>query len=247
MPKRHHRFRPDFRRRSRSRSVPALGVPALVTLCLAFMATVGLQAQEPPPTELPLPEDTLVDERDRSLHALDRPASMNPASGPPGTRVDLEVSLLPALTPMQVAIGGTRFGFEELILTMTDQHGDLAVTVEIPEWAAAERAHRFIIFNAYFTSVHAATSLFHVTDSEGKIRRQGEVTWSGPECATLTSADDEVYDLVGELEGLEMGARVVVEGWILNSEEIIHRVEGICPGEGMALQVAGVERPDPDA
>jgi hypothetical protein len=245
MPKSDDRFRPAFRRRSQS--APALRGAALMALGLAFLNTAELQAQEPLPTVQPFPGDTLVDERDRSLHALDRPASMRPSSGPPGTQVDLEVGLLPALTPMQVAIGGTRFGFEELILTLTDQHGNLSVTVEIPEWAAAERAHRFIIFNAYFTSVHAATSLFHVTDSDGKIWREGEVTWTGPECATLTTADDEVYDLVGDLEGLEMGARVVVSGWILSSEEVIHRVEGICPDEGMALQVAEVEPRGPDA
>lgn len=244
MPKSHSRFRPAFPRASWS--IPAPGVPVLAALGLAFMAMAELHAQDPLPPELPFPEDTLVDERDRSLHALDRPASMRPSSGPPGTQVDLEVGLLPALTPMQVAIGGTRFGFEQLILTLTDQHGNLAVTVEIPEWAAAERSHRFIIFNAYFTSVHAATSLFHVTDSEGKIRREGEVTWSGPECATLITADDEMYDLVGNLQGLEMGAQVVVSGWILSSDEVLHRVEGICPDEGMALQVAEVQPRGPD-
>jgi len=244
MPKSDHQFRPAFRRWSPS--VPALGIPALAALGLAFMATAELQAQEPPPPELPFPGDTLIDDRERTLHALDRPASMSPTSGPPGTHVDLEVSLLPALTPMQVAIGGTRFGFEELILTMTDQHGNLSVTVEIPEWAAADRSHRFIIFNAYFTNVHAATSLFHVTDSEGKIRREGEVTWTGPECVTLTTADHEVYDLVGELGGLEMGARVSLEGWILSSDEVIRRVEGICPDEGVALQVAEVEPGGPN-
>lgn len=215
----------------------------MAALGLALLGTVELRAQQPVPPEEPFPGDTLVDARERSLHALDRPATMRPSWGPPGTRVDLEVSLLPALTPMQVAIGGTRFGFEELILTLTDQHGDLAVTVDIPEWASAERAHRFIIFNAYFTSVHAATTLFHVTDSEGKIRREGEVTWIGPECATLTSSDDEVYELVGDLAGLEMGARVAVEGWILSSDEVIHRVEGICPAEGTPLRVEEVDRP----
>jgi hypothetical protein len=218
---------------------PSGWIPMLVIASLYF-AVAELPAQTPPGQ--PLPHDTLTEDRERSAHAAERRAVMVPFSGPPGTRVDLVVSLLPALTPMQVAIGGTRSGFEQLILALTDQQGDLAVTVEIPEWVSSERAHRFIIFNAYFTSVHAATPLFHVTDAEGKIRREGEITWKGPECVTLTTADDEIYDLTGNLEGLALGARVSVEGWILQSDEVLHRVEGICPDDGMALQVSAVER-----
>ncbi len=226
-------FSSRFRLRS-SRWIPTL--PVLLAM-LVGADLVGAQ-------ELPIPdrpEDGVVDERDQSLHAVERPTEMSPAAGPPGTTVELEATLLPALTPMQVALGGTRFGFEALILTLTDEEGNLSVTVEIPEWAAHTRSHRFIIFNAYFTSVYAATPLFHVTDAEGMIRREGEVTWTGPECVTLTTADDEIYDLVGDLGDLDLGDQVTVKGWIVDSPEVAQRVEENCPDEGMILQVAEVE------
>lgn len=230
-------------RRSAAPRSPRL--PLSVLLLFGILAslgpgTAGILAQEPPFPDDPIPADPMTEEEARSLHALDRPVDMTPASGPSGTRVKLEATLLPALTPMQVALGGSRFGFEQLTLALTDQNGTLSVTVEIPEWAAKDRTHRFILFNAYFTSVYAATPIFHVTDADGRMQREGEVTWTGPECVTLTSSDDEVYNLVGELEGLDMGERVVVEGWIADSPEVISRVEQICPDEGMILQVAEV-------
>lgn len=162
---------------------------------------------------------------------------MSPPSGPPGTTVDLTGSSLPALTPMQVAFGGSRFGFEALLLTITDQAGNLAVTVQIPDWAAKDRTHRFIIFNAYFTDTYAVTPAFHVTDSDGRIRRVGEVTWTGPDCVTLATEDEEVFHLVGDLEGLELGQRVTVEGWVVNISEAMERVEEFCPDEGIPLNV----------
>lgn len=167
-----------------------------------------------------------------SPHAAERPAYIFPASGPPGTEVTLRVSLLPALTPVQVALGGTRSGFEALTFALTDEKGQLVETVRIPEWAERDRTHRFILFNAYFTAVYAATGYFHVTDSEGYLLREGEVLSVGPGCPTLTGLDNEVYSLAGDVQPLSVGSRIRVEGTIDRS--------GVCP-EGLVIRVAATE------
>ena len=211
---------------------------ACVGTCLGVAA---LEAQVPPFPEQrePVVLEMRVEEEERSLHAIERRVVMSPPAGLPGTNIEIRGRSLPALTPMQVAFGGSRFGFEALMLTMTDQAGNLSAIVQIPDWASRDRTHRFIVFNAYFTAVYASTPPFHVTDSDGKIRRVGEVTRAGPECVSLTTLDGEVYDLVGDLESLNMGVRVTVEGWVVDASEVVGRVEEICPDEGMLLQVAG--------
>jgi hypothetical protein len=206
---------------------PGVGPGAFSAVVLGVLlggAASGIQAQDP--------ERTGAELRFQSVHAVERPTFMSPASGPPGTTVVLRASLLPALTPVQVALGGTRSGFEALSLALTDRNGDLVERVTIPAWAARDRAHRFIVFNAYFSSVYAATGLFHVTDDEGKLRREGVMTTQGPGCPTLAGVDNEIYSLMGNLPSLEVGARVTVEGHIVPSVEC---------GEGMTLQVAALE------
>lgn len=233
---------------ARFRLHPVRRLPALVISAVLCFGTAALDAQEPPsPVQRePLVPEQRVAEEQPSLHGLGRPTTMSPGAGPPGTMVELRGTLLPALTPMQVAFGGSRFGFEALLLTITDEAGNLRVNVRIPDWAATDRSHRFIIFNAYFTGTYAATSPFHVTDSDGKLRRVGEVTWTGAECVSLTTLDEEIYNLVGNLEGLDMGARVAVEGWVVRASEVMERVEEYCPDEGIPLNVAAVYQSEDD-
>jgi hypothetical protein len=203
-------------RRRRSCSVVALA---------GILAAQSLAAQEPP-------EPVESDLRIRSVHAVERPTHMSPASGPPGTLVTLRTSLLPALTPVQVALGGTRSGFEALTLALTDRHGNLVEQVVIPEWARRDGTHRFVVFNAYFSQVYATTGLFHVTDKEGRLLREGEVTQAGPGCPALAGVDNEIYHLQGHPHPLEVGARIVVVGEIVESGE--------CPG-GVTLRVASLD------
>lgn len=227
-------------------------LPAVLVFSAVCLGVATLEGQEPPPPvqqEPRVPEHMVEEEEDRSLHSLARPTNMSPSFGPPGTIVELTGSLLPALTPMQVAFGGSRFGFEALMLTITDATGELSVTVEIPDWASKDRTHRFIVFNAYFTDTYAATPPFHVTDSDGKIHRVGEVIWTGPECITVATRDEEVFHLIGDgdLEDLDMGARVAVEGWVVDISEAMERVEEFCPDEGIPLAVAKVSQSEHDS
>ena len=159
-----------------------------------------------------------------------RELELSPRIGPPGTRVTLRASLLPALTPVQLAIGATESGFEALAAAQTDADGNVAGTVEVPAWAAQGKQHRFIIFNLYFSAVLAESRIFHVTDANGAVVRDGELGSSGAECTTLQGDDGERYRLIGVIDGLGAGDRVVVEGVLSVSDEGC--------GEGLSLDLA---------
>ena len=58
-----------------------------------------------------------------------RVQSLSPISGPPGTRVTLSAQSLPAITPMRIGMGTTRFGFEEVGQVMTNERGELSLEV----------------------------------------------------------------------------------------------------------------------
>lgn len=179
-------------------------------LALAFVAagTVALSAQQPvtPPGAHPVLLDS----------ALAKPHTVSPTSGPPGTRVTVDVSLLPAITPMWLGIGGTGSGFETLAFVQSDARGDLHQEVTVPSWAGRERSQRFIVFDAYFRPI-AMTRPFHVTGQDGTILRQGQVGESLGSCASLTDQDGERYGLHGGGQ-LSEGEEVIVEGSLSTSQ-----------------------------
>jgi hypothetical protein len=177
-------------------------VPA-VLLVLLWGGAAGAAAQEPPTADPPIP-------------GVERPTWLSPWSGPPGTLVTVRGELLPAITPVHVALGGTRAGFEALTLALTTRYGELEETVRVPEWARRDRAHRFIIFDAYFAPL-ATTALFHVTDPDGSILRVGRVTGLRAGCASFAGDDEERYAVEGELDGLSVGDRGEMEAVILES------------------------------
>ena len=113
--------------------------------------------------------------------------------------------------PVHVAIGGTRSGFEALSFSLTDEFGDLEVSVEVPDWAEPNRIHRFIIFDAYFQPI-AYSKVFHVTDAEGLIWRRGEITHRNTRCAVLLTGEGEDHVLIGDVEVLRIGAKYNVRG-----------------------------------
>ena len=156
-----------------------------------------------------------------------RPVALSPGSGPPGTPVTIRGSFLPAITPVQVALGGTQSGFEALKLVLTTRGGELEEVAEIPDWARHDRAHRFIIFDAYFNPL-ATSGLFHVTDAEGMIQRQGVIEEVSANCVLFMGDDQERYGLVGAGAGLSAGDTVVVEGRFAESRSC---------GNGLVVQV----------
>jgi len=170
---------------------------------------------------------------DEGVRPTERTTLFEPLSGPPGTQVQIRGYLLPAITPVHVALGGTRTGFEALSLSLTTRYGDLEETVLIPEWARRDRAHRFIIFDAYFSPL-STSGLFHVTGPDGSVLRTGVVESVTETCAVLQGEDGEQYGLTGELvASLEPGGRIEAEGRIVS--------ESAC-GEGVPILATRIQR-----
>ncbi len=172
--------------------------------------------------------------RDSGIEAtpdlFERPTEISPRSGPPGTVVTVRGIHLPAITPVNIAFGGTRSGFEGLAFILTSREGVVEEHLEVPEWADRERIHRFIIFDAYFDPI-SMTELFHVTDEDGLVLRDVEVTEAGSTCAVVAGADQDAYYLLGETGDFSVGDQMTVEGRVVDS--------GDC-GEGSHLEIHSV-------
>lgn len=145
-----------------------------------------------------------------------RVQSMEPRSGPPGTRVALRTGGMPALTPLRIGMGAVRFGFEEIGQVLTNERGELSLEVMVPAWAKRDLTHRFIVFDFYFVPI-ALTDVFHVTDADGVLAREGVLLNARPSCAVLRADDGLTYGLAGDVPALKAGSRVLVEGRIAAS------------------------------
>ena len=191
--------------RSEHRGALRAGRLAAVLLALGFGQLAG---QERPPGLM----DTKVDSVSRRIR------SISPNSGPPGTSVTLRTGSLPAVTAMRIGIGATRFGFEELGQVMTDERGELSLTVQVPSWAQREMSHRFIVFDFYFVPL-ALSDVFHVTGPDGTVQRQGLIGAEDGECRAMRGEDGMLYALAGDTRGVQTGDTVVVDGTVAESLE----------------------------
>jgi hypothetical protein len=162
--------------------------------------------------------------------------SISPRSGPPGTVVTVASALMPHITPVRVGMGATRIGFEALAELLTSVNGDFSVNVTVPEWARWDRNHRFILFDFYFNPI-AASDAFYVTDAEGRMRREGQISAAGS-CPAIEDTDGERFALVGDSQSIErypVGQRVVVTGTF---------VEGSQCGDVPTLRVTEIKAPE---
>jgi hypothetical protein len=84
----------------------------------------------------------------------------------------------------------------------------------VPERASWDRPLVFIIFNGNFSPT-GLSDPFHVTNADGLIYREGEVTdaaGADDGCLTMRDGDGYLYTLTGEVDGLKPGDPVAVEG-----------------------------------
>lgn len=156
--------------------------------------------------------------------------TISPRAGPPGTTITVASGLMPAITPLRIGFGGND-GFEELTSVLTTTTGEFSVTVTVPAWAESTRSYRFIAFDVYFRPL-ALSDLFHVTDENGRVRREGEIT-GGTTCKGLRDRYGDLYALVGDTATRSAGERVTVEGTITeraDCEGVPIRVERITRG-----------------
>ena len=157
-----------------------------------------------------------------------RIATFSPSNGPPGTTVAVRWQYLPAITPMRV-------GFEVLKEVLSDEDGEFADTIKIPEWAGTNRPVLLIVFDFYFNPL-AISSAFQVTDGNGILVRTGRLQEARGSCAELLSDENQLYWLTGDTGAFQPGDRVVVQAKLADP--------AAC-GRGerdVVLQVAGVRR-----
>ncbi len=190
---------------------------AAVGIVLGFGPGREVAAQTPNPLE-------------SSLHAVSRRIeTLSPRSGRAGTVVTLSATGMPAITPVRIGIGATEVGFEEIGQAMTNDRGELSLTVTVPSWTQPDLTHIFIVFDFYFIPI-AVSDEFFVLTPDGTVERQGRITNGVGDCPVPGLLTDEgvLYTLVGDLSGFEAGDRVVVEGGIADST--------LCP-QGATIEV----------
>ena len=196
--------------------------PRLLPGALAFAAAALVWA----PSGLAAQQDTVaLDEIERRVEL------MTPVSGPPGTTVRLASQEMPSITPIRVGLGAVRAGFESLLDVLTSMDGAFDVTVQVPEWAQWDRVHRFVVFDIYFRPI-ALSELFHVTDENGLVHREGRVLGEAGACAWLRDVDGIEYGLAGQDLGAMRDRSVAVDARVRNT--------GSC-GRPFTLEVVAVE------
>lgn len=156
-----------------------------------------------------------------TIDSLRHIQSVEPRFGPPGTTVEIYTENLPPQAKIHVGVGAMRAGFEALAEGTQQMWGEVSATVRVPAYANWERPLVFIVFNGIFSPI-GISDPFHVTDEDGMVQRTGRITDEGMGCVTMRDGDEYMYALSGDLDGLEPGDEVVVEGAI--------SVEGPCGG-----------------
>jgi hypothetical protein len=181
-------------------SSPARALRSLLLLVLLSASHLGAQQ----PGERVRTRPSIADEFSYRI------ATFSPSSGPPGTTVAVKWEYLPAITPMRIGVGAQRVGFEVLKEVLSDEKGEFADTIKIPEWASTNRPVMLIVFDFYFNPL-AISSAFQVTDANGILVRTGRLQQRTGTCAELLSTENDYYWLVGDVGTFRPGDRVVVE------------------------------------
>jgi hypothetical protein len=157
-------------------------------IALVLVTSLLLAAQAAPVTAQ-APDGVDVGSLDRRIDTI------HPTHGPPGTTVHVSTQDMPVITPIRVGFGA-HGGFEALSELLTGDEGDFAVDIEVPDWATWDRMHLVLVFNIYFRPI-ARSVPFHVTDADGRIRRQGHVE-SAQGCVRFRDIDGVAYALTGD-------------------------------------------------
>ena len=142
--------------------------------------------------------------------------SVAPLSGPPGTRVEISSENLPLAARIHLAVGAIHAGFETLAEGSQGEWGDMSGELMIPESASWDRPLYVIALNGVFSPI-GLSNPFHVTNEEGLVRREGQVTEELEACLTFRDEDELLYALTGELGTLNAGDQVTIEGIYLET------------------------------
>ena len=142
--------------------------------------------------------------------------SVVPLSGPPGTSVEISSENLPLAARIHLAVGAIHAGFETLAEGAQGEWGDMSGEIRIPESASWDRPLYVIALNGVFSPI-GLSNPFHVTNEEGLVRREGQITDELEACLTFRDEDELLYALTGELGSLGAGDQVTIEGVYLET------------------------------
>jgi hypothetical protein len=204
-----------------ARRIGRLRTPAGASLLLAIGALPSVAQAHPNPAT---PDDI------RKIQTIE------PRSGPAGTEVRVYTENLPLQARVVVGVGAIGTGFEELGEARQGEFGEVGATVTIPETATWDRPLVFIIFNGNFAPT-GLSDPFHVTNEDGLIYREGELTDEGEGCVAMRDKDGYLYTLTGDLGGAKPGDAIAVEG--------MFSAESDC-AQGETIRVTGIGPPAAD-
>jgi LysM repeat protein len=143
--------------------------------------------------------------------------TISPASGAPGSLVQVSASGFAPAAPLRLMAGLTSANLRELQLVKADSRGRAVLSVRVPDWAARAGS---IVF-AYETTngrLRTVSEPFRIVQpappASNRITVIGTLTREGVECQALRGDDGELYTLAGEFGDFRPGDRVRVEGRI---------------------------------
>jgi len=151
---------------------------------------------------------------DSSLLRQEPDLVLSPRSAPVGAPVQVSMGELPPGTVILVGFGGIGTPHEILTETRVDGQGRFSVSVRIPDWAEVNQNHFFYMaFSDQRPRVFSDP--FVVSAPDGTIRISGQITSEGVGCLVLRGSNDALFSLTGNVGTPAPGARVVVEGKVL--------------------------------
>lgn len=163
-----------------------------------------------------LPESYMSFDLDPSLPRQEPDMVLSPRAAAVGDAVQVSMGDLPPGTVILVGFGGIGTPHEILTETRVDGQGRFSVSVEIPEWGELNQNHFFYMaFSDQRPRIFSDP--FVVTGPDGAIRVSGEITTDGVQCIVLRGSNDALFSLVGNVGTPAPGARVVVEGKVVES------------------------------
>lgn len=158
-------------------------------------------------------DERILAQRSRRRSPQGEAPRISPRGGPAATEVAIRMEGLPPNAGMVIGFGAPRAGYEWVGQAETDANGNLSATVEVPASAEENESHYFFVTLPERPPL-GTSAAFHVTRSDGTLVATGGVTGEQEGFTAMRGDLDELYCLIGDVAGLETGARVTVEGRI---------------------------------
>lgn len=142
-------------------------------------------------------------------------ASVSPRQASPGASVQVTAGGFAANSQVEIGFGPPRSEYSVVTTARTDAEGQLATTVQVPDWAERGSEYVWVVADTD-NQPKAITGAFVVgASAEGEaVRLEGEITDEGVECPAFRSESGVLYTLAGAPDWASPGDRVIVVGTV---------------------------------